>query len=163
MSAANHYSGSDSAVSGGVAEMVSYLAAATSLAIIGLGVLQAFAPDIAAPFTGLSSGPAASVLAIQWCALGALLAIGGLFAIRALVLFSADFLLISGASGAAVMMLGQPEMLPLAVHGAIMLVGLLNGGFARLTRNAERENESRDAHEHAIRNVPVPGTREMNG
>lgn len=132
----------DRAAPQGVSEIVSYCAAGTSLGVIGIALLQLFAPQIATPFTGLEPGAAASVLAIQWAALGVILAMGGLIRLRMPLLFAADFLLICGLSGSAVMMLGQPEMLPLAVHGAIALVGLLNGGLARLARAGDLAGEA---------------------
>lgn len=155
--------GDDRAESREVGDGVSYLAAASSLVIIGLALLQLLSSQIAAPYTGIESGLAARVIAIQWAALGSMLAIGGLLRIRALVLFASDVLSIVGASGAVVMMLGQPEMVPLAVHGAIAIVGLLTGGLARMTGKADPESEIEPVRQDASRSAAMPTVKEMNG
>ena len=116
---------------------VDHIAAVSAVLVAGLGLTQLFAPLLVSPMTGLESSTPAQMIAIQWILFGTLLAIGGLFKIRVLTIFAAEFLRLSGITGVAASMLHQGEMVPLLVHGAISFVGLTNSGLARLTDKAE--------------------------
>lgn len=120
---------------------VDHIAAVTAMFVAGLGFTQIFVPLLVNPMTGFEGGVAAQIIAIQWAVFGSLLFIGGLFRIRVLTIFSAEFLLLVGLSGLAANLIQQGAMVPLMVHGGIALAGLANSGLARLTDKAELKRE----------------------
>ncbi|GMN14978.1 hypothetical protein [Altererythrobacter sp. MTPC7] len=120
---------------------VDHVAAATAMLVAGLGFTQLFAPLLVNPMTGFESGLAAQIIALQWIVFGGLLFFGGLFRIRVLTIFAAEFLMLAGLTGVAATMLHQGEMIPLLIHGGIAITGLVNSGLARLTDKAELKRE----------------------
>ncbi|MEM7688073.1 MAG: hypothetical protein AAF291_03545 [Pseudomonadota bacterium] len=120
---------------------VDHIAAASAVMVTGLGVAQVLVPLVATPLTGIENGTAGIILAVQWIVFGAVLAVGGLFRMRVVTIFAAEFLLVAGLAAGAVIMLFTPDPIPLFVHGAVALVGLINSGLARLTDKAELKRE----------------------
>lgn len=128
---------------------VDHIAAAAAVPIIGLGIAQIVTPLLAAPFTGIEDGTGGQIIGLQWAVFGAILAFGGLFRMRVLTIFAAEFLLIAGIVVVAVNAMTGPEFMPLLVNGAVAGVGLVCSGLARLTDKAELKRELRIAREHA--------------
>ncbi len=135
---------------------VDHVAAASAVLVAGLGLTQLFMPLLAAPLTGIESSTGAQIVGLQWAILGGLLAFGGLFRMRVLTIFAAEFLLICGVAAAIVSAINHPDMMPLLVNGAIAFVGLINSGLARLVDKADMKRELRIARETAkLANLPA--------
>ncbi|MGY6550315.1 MAG: hypothetical protein ACXIT4_00275 [Erythrobacter sp.] len=132
---------------------VDHIAAATGVPVLVLAVTQLAAPGMAAPITGLEPGAASAILAVQWAALGGLLLIGGIMRMRAVAIFAADFLIITGLSGAIVSLFAQTSLMPVIIHSAIAALGFLSSSFARLTDKADLKRDLRLLREQA---KPVP-------
>lgn len=128
---------------------VDHIAAASAVMVVGLGIAQLVTPLFATPLTGIESGTAGMILAVQWIAFGAILAVGGLFRMRVVTIFAAEFLLVAGLAAVAVTILNSPDPIPLLIHGAVAFVGLVNSGLARLTDKAELKRELHFARAHA--------------
>lgn len=128
---------------------IDHIAAATAVMVVGLGVAQLVTPLFATPLTGIESGTAGMILAVQWIVFGAILAVGGLLRMRVVTIFAAEFLLVSGLAAVAVTVLNSADPIPLLVHGAVAFVGLVNSGLARLTDKAELKRELHFAKAHA--------------
>lgn len=124
---------------------IDHIAAATAVPILGLGLTQLVAPLFATPLTGVESGTAGTILAVQWLTFGAILAVGGLFRMRAVAIFAAEFLFVTGLASIAVVTLTMNDPIPLLVHGVVAVVGLITSGLARLTDKAELKRELRFA------------------
>lgn len=122
---------------------VDHIAAANGALILALGVTQLAAPDFAAPLTGIEAGTGAEILGLQWAALGALLAIGGIIRTRVVSIFAAEFVMISAIAALAVTLVKRPDAVPLLIHGSVLFLGLISSGFARLTDKAELKRELR--------------------
>lgn len=128
---------------------VDHIAAATAVLVAGLGLTQLFMPLVAAPLTGIESSTGAQVVGLQWALLGGLLAIGGLFRMRVVTIFAAEFLFISGVAAAIVSAINHQDMIPLLINGAVAFVGLSNSGLARLVEKADMKRELRITREKA--------------
>ena len=122
---------------------VDHVAAAVATLIIGLGVVQLVAPFFASPLTGIESGTAATIIAVQWITFGSILALGGLFHLRSLTILAAEFLLVFGLIALGVALLGQHDPVQLLIHGSVAFMGLTTGGLARLTDKADTDRELR--------------------
>lgn len=135
---------------------VDHVAAASAVLVAGLGLTQLFMPLIAVPLTGIEGSTGAQIVGLQWALLGGLLAFGGLFRMRVVTIFAAEFLLLTGVAAAIVSAINHPDMMPLLVNGAIAFVGLINSGLARLVDKADMKRELRIARETAkIASAPV--------
>lgn len=122
---------------------VDHVAAASATLVAGLGLAQLFTPLLVSAMTGLESGLASHIVALQWIVLGGLLFVGGVLRIRVLTMFAAEFLMLTGLTGVAAGLVHQGDIVPVLVHGAVAFVGLINSGLARLTDKAEMTRELR--------------------
>ncbi|MEO1220621.1 MAG: hypothetical protein AAFY42_04620 [Pseudomonadota bacterium] len=135
---------------------VDHVAAASAVLVAGLGLAQLFMPLMAAPLTGIEGSTGAQIVGLQWALLGGLLAFGGLFRMRVVTIFAAEFLFLTGVAAAIVSAINHPDMMPLLVNGAVALVGLINSGLARLVDKADMKRELRIARETAkLASAPV--------
>ncbi|MEL7453749.1 MAG: hypothetical protein AAGJ50_10305 [Pseudomonadota bacterium] len=128
---------------------VDHVAAASAVLVAGLGLTQIFLPPLAAPLTGIEGSTGAQIVGLQWALLSGLLAFGGLFRMRVVTIFAAEFLFLTGVAAAIVSAINHPDMIPLLVNGAVAFVGLINSGLARLVDKADMKRELRIARETA--------------
>lgn len=128
---------------------VDHVAAASAVVVAGLGLAQLFVPLMAAPLTGIESSTGAQIVGLQWALLGGLLAFGGVFRMRVVTIFAAEFLFLCGVAAAIVSAINHPDMMPLLVNSAVAFVGLANSGLARLVEKADMKRELRIARETA--------------
>lgn len=136
---------------------VDHIAAAGATIVAALGAVQTLAPTMASPLTGIEGGTGAQIVGAQWAILGVLLAAGGLFRMRVLTIFAAEFLLIAGLAALIVTAFQQPDAVHLIVHGSVAFIGLASSGLARLTDKADLKRELRIARETA-RQAQAPST-----
>lgn len=143
---------------------VDHVAATSAMLVAGLGLTQLFMPLAAAPLTGIESSTGAQIVGLQWALLGGLLAFGGLFRMRVVTIFAAEFLFISGVAAAIVSAINHPDMMPLLVNGAVAVVGLVNTGLARLVEKADMKRELRITREKAkIASEAISNSAETKG
>lgn len=128
---------------------VDHVAAASAILVAGLGLTQLLMPLMASPLTGIEGSTGAQIVGLQWALLGGLLAFGGLFRMRVVTIFAAEFLFIAGVAAAIVSAINHPDLMPLLVNGAVAVVGLVNSGLARLVDKADMRRELRIARETA--------------
>ena len=128
---------------------VDHVAAAGAALVAALGAAQIFAPALVSPMTGIENGTGAQIVGAQWALLGGLLAAGGLFRLRVLTIFAAEFLLIAGLAAMIVVSIKQPNMVHVLIHGGVAFIGLTSSGLARLSDKADLKRELRIARETA--------------
>lgn len=128
---------------------VDHIAAATGIMVLALAVTQLVAPEVASPLTAIDRGTAGGILALQWIALGGLLSVGGIIRTRAVSIFAADFLMISGIAGVAVCLFEQQPIIPIVIHAAVAALGFISSSFARLTDKADLKRDLRLMREQA--------------
>lgn len=144
---------------------VDHIAAATGLPVLLLAVAQLVVPDMAFSISGLEPGTASAILAAQWAALGGLLTIGGIIRARAVMIFAADLLMISGLAGAIVCLFWQQSLTPIIAQSALAALGFLSSSFARLTDKADLKRDLRVMREQAKQDriaVPRPAQESDN-
>lgn len=142
---------------------VDHVAAASAVLVAGLGLTQIFAPVLAAPLTGIEASTGAQIVGLQWSLLGGLLAFGGLFRMRVVTIFAAEFLFLSGIAALIVSVINRPDMMPILVNGAVAFVGLISSGLARLTDKAEMKRELQIARESAKLAREIAADRPKSG
>ncbi|MGN3974195.1 hypothetical protein [Tsuneonella sp. SYSU-LHT278] len=128
---------------------VDHISAVTGLVVLGFGIAQPIAPLVMAPITGFEPGIASDVLALQWAALGGLLAVGGLIRSRVVAIFAAEYLVITALAALAVTLIRGPDPVALLMHGTMAFLAFTSSGFARLTDKADLKRELRLLREHA--------------
>lgn len=136
---------------------VDNIASLSGALIVSLGVAQIAFPLVAEPMTGLAASAAAHIIALQWVILGSLLLVGGLLRTRVVTIFAAEFVMISALATLAITFTRDPLLEPILIHAAILGLGLVNSGFARLTDKADLKRELRLMREQvALANEPRP-------
>lgn len=126
-----------------------HIAAVTGVFIAGLGAGQLFAPALVSPLTGIEASTGGDIIGLQWGILGGLLAVGGIIRTRVLVIFAAEFVLISALAALAIKFYEPHDSVSMLVLGAVALVGLVNSGITRLADKAELKREMRLMREQA--------------
>ena len=128
---------------------VDHIAAATGVAVLFAGVVQLVMPLAASPFTAVGTETSGVILAVLWTVLGGLLVAGGVFRVRPVSIFAADYLLVVGLAGVVVCLLAERAFTPVIFHGAVAGLGFVGSSFARLTDKAELKRDLRFAREQA--------------
>lgn len=137
---------------------VDILATITGTALLVLAFGQLLMPAASQPLSGIEPGIPGQILAVLWAVFGALLLIGGFTRLRVLTIFSGEFVTIVSLATLAVIMVHQPDIIALIIHGGLAALAFVSGGFARLSDKAEIKRELRLMQESVKLNAQTAPT-----
>lgn len=131
--------------------------------IMFLGILQLVGPGPLRLLIGMGSEAGAYIVAAQWAVFGFLLMMGGVFTIRPLTTYAAEFLLLSSSCAIAILFLLEAGIVSIGVQVFIAILAVASSSMMRMADRVEAKQKLRQnrAQSAPINNDKTAPAKEM--